>query len=78
MFKNEIRSTTLNTPMRSEVNPPVVNNKSNDMLDKLNLYFGYEVTSIHEFIKEFKSEYEDDHDAVNSLLMFLNSTFCKR
>lgn len=53
-------------------------NESNDVLDKLNLYFGYEVTSMHEFIKEFKSEYEDDAGAVNSLLMFLNSTFGKR
>lgn len=77
MFKNEIRSTTLNTPNRKEVNPPVVKNKSNDMLDKLNLYFGYEVTSMHEFIKEFKSEHKDDPGAVNSLLMFLNSTFGK-
>lgn len=53
-------------------------NESNDMFDKLNLYFGYEVTSMHEFIKEFKSEHEDDPGAVNSLLMFLNSTFGKR
>lgn len=83
MFKNEIRSTTLNTPTRREVNPPVskrevkVGNKvieKDDILNKLNLYFEYEAKNMFEFNNIFRSEYKDENYAVDSLINFINTT----
>lgn len=45
-----------------------------NLLEHLNLYFGYEASTMKEFIKDFKDDFEGENDdAVTSLLMFLNS-----
>lgn len=45
-----------------------------NLLEHLNLYFGYEAKTMKEFIKSFKANFEgEEEDAVTSLLMFLNS-----
>jgi len=45
-----------------------------DLVEHLNIYFGYEAKNMKEFIADFKEEFDsDDEEAVTGLLMFLNS-----